>query len=370
MKSAHGLGQIFKVRVRVHYTWLVALALITAIVVTQFPEIFSLWQRIVFGLVTGLLLFVAVSLRQLAVVLLAISRGLSVRRLTLFVFGGVFQSSAESTRPVLERLVAVAGLVANLLMAGVFYGIYIGFVVAGSEIAAGLTQWLGFIYFMLALFHFIPAYPLDGGRLLASYLWPATGNYYRATKILSWVGWAIGLFLFGGGISLAVLGRQWFFGLLLILVGWSLVSGAGLSRRQAEFYAGLEGFNAGHMISKEYRFITPDLNIRNLVRDRVLVTGERYFVVKDGAKWEGVVTLHRLKSVPRRRWDSTAVRQVMVPVSRVKVARVEQSAVSLLEQMDDLRVSELPIVDGDEVVGIVTRDSLLRLVRSRAELGV
>jgi CBS domain-containing protein len=60
----------------------------------------------------------------------------------------------------------------------------------------------------------------------------------------------------------------------------------------------------------------------------------------------------------------------MVPVSRVKVARVEQSAVSLLEQMDDLRVSELPIVDGDEVVGIVTRDSLLRLVRSRAELGV
>jgi len=370
MKSALGLGQILKVRVRVHYTWLVALALITAIVVTQFPEVFSLWQRIAFGLVTGLLLFVAVSLRQLAIVSLAMSRGVFVRRLTLFVFGGVFQSSAQSTQPILERLIAVAGLVTNLVIAVVFYGIYIGFVIAGSEVVAGLTQWLGFIYFMLALFHFIPVFPLDGGRLLVAYLWPATGNYYGAIRILSWVGWAIGLIFVGGGISLIVLGQQWFIGLMMALVGWALTSAAGLSRRQAEFYAGLEGFNAGHMISKEYRFITPDLNIRDLVRDWVLVTGQRYFVVMDGAKWQGVVTLRRLKSVPRRRWASTTVGQVMVPASRVKVARVEQSAVSLLEQMDDLRASELPVLDKDEAVGIVTRDSLLRLARTRSELGV
>jgi CBS domain-containing protein len=100
----------------------------------------------------------------------------------------------------------------------------------------------------------------------------------------------------------------------------------------------------------------------------VLVTGERYFVVKDGAKWQGVVTLRRLKLVPRRRWASTTVGEVMVPASRVKAARVEQSAVSLLEMMDDLRVSELPVVDKDEAVGIVTQDSLLRLARTRSEL--
>jgi Zn-dependent protease len=370
MKSALGLGQIFKVRVRLHYTWLVALALITTIMVTQFPEVFGLWQRIAFGLVTTVLFFVAVSLRQLAVVLLAIGRGVSVRRLTLFVFGGVLQPSAEFTQPVLERLIAVAGLATNLLMAVIFYGIYIGFVIAGNEVVAAITEWLGFIYFMLALLHFIPVFPLDGGRLLASYLWSAAGNYYRAVRILSWLGWTIGLIFVGGGISLIILGREWFIELLLTLVGWALTSGATLSRREAAFYAGLEGFNAGHMISKEHRFITPDLNIRDLVRERVLVTGERYFVVKDGTKWQGVVTLRRLKSVPRRCWAATTVDKVMVPASQVKAARVEQSAISLLEMMDDLRVSELTIVDKDEAVGIVTRDSLLRLARTRSELRV
>jgi Zn-dependent protease len=367
MQSAHGLGQIFKVRVRVHYTWLVALALITAIVVTQFPEVFSLWQRIVFGLVTGLFLFVAVSLRQLAIALLAISRGMSVRRLTLFVFGGVFQSSAESTRPVLERLVAVAGLVANLLMAGVFYGIYIGFVVAGSEIVAALTQWLGFIYFMLALFHFIPGFPLDGGRLLSSYLWSATGDYFRAIRITSWIGWAVGLIFVGGGILLLALDRQWFSGLLLTLIGWVLAIAAGLSRRQAQFYEALRGLTGRDIMSQDCHFVSPQLSLSELVRNFVLVTGQRYFVVTDGTQWQGAVSIQSLKSVPRKQWGSTRVGEVMIPASQVRPAQVGQSAVSLLEQMDDLGIDEIPVLETDRVVGIITKDSLLRLARMRSE---
>jgi Zn-dependent protease len=368
MKSALGLGQIFKVRVRVDYTWLVALALITAIVVTQFPEVFILWQRIVFGLVTGVLFFVAVSLRQLALVLLAISRGMSIRRFTLFVFGGVFQSSAEFTRPVLERLIAVAGLATNLLMAGVFYGIYVGFVIAGNEVAAGLTEWLGFIYFMLALLHFVPAFPLDGGRLLAAYLWTATGNYFRAIRITSWIGWAIGLIFVGGGILLLALGQQWFIGLMMTLLGWGLASAAGLSRRQAQFYEALHGFTGRDIMTKESHFVSPQLTLSELVRNYVLVTGQRYFAVTDGAQWQGVVTLRSLKSVPRKQWDATRVSEVMIPASQVRSVQVGQSAVSLLEQMDDLGVDEVPVLETDRVIGIVTRDSLLRLARMHGEL--
>lgn len=368
MRSALGLGQIFKVRVRIHYTWLVALVLITAIVVTQFPEVFALWQRIVFGLVTGVFLFVAVSLRQLAIVLLAISRGVSVRHLTLFVFGGVFQSSTESTRPVLERLVAVAGLVTNLLMAGVFYGIYIGFVVAGNEVVAGLTQWLGFIYFMLALFHFIPGFPLDGGRLLAAYLWTATGNYFRAIRITSGIGWAIGLIFVGGGILLLALGQQWFIGLVMTLLGWVLASAAGLSRRQAQFYEALQGFTDRDIMTKEGHFVSPQLSLSELVHNCVLVTGQRYFVVTDGAQWQGVVTIKTLKSVSRKQWGTTRVGEVMIPASQVRAVQVGQSAVSLLEQMDDLRIDEVPVLETDRVVGVVTRGSLLRLARTRSEL--
>jgi len=370
MRSGHILGQILKVRVRVHYTWLVALALITAIVVTQFPEVFALWRRIVFGLVTGSLLFAAVSLRQLAIVALAISRGVSVRRLTLFVFGGVFQSPPEFTRPVLERLIAVAGLATNLLMAGLFYGIYIGFVVAGSEVAAALTQWLGFIYFLLALFHFVPAFPLDGGRLLAAYLWTATGSYFRAIRITSWTGWAIGLIFVGGGILLLVLGQQWFIGLVMTFMGWGLASATGMSRRQVQFYESLQGVTARDIMSQESHFISPQVSLNELVHTIILVTGQRYFVVTDGAQWQGVLTLRRLKAVPRKKWDSTPIGEVMTPASQVRPVRVEQSAVSLLEQMDDSGIDEAPVMEADRVVGIISRDSLRQLARTRRELKI
>jgi Zn-dependent protease len=368
MKSVLGLGQIFKVRVRVHYTWLVALGLITAMVVTQFPEVFSLWERLLLGLVTAVLLFIAVSLRQLVVVSLAINRGMSVKRLTLFVFGGVFQCSAESTRPILERLVAVGGLATNLLIAGVFYGIYVGFVVAGKEVAAGLTQWLGFIYFMLALFHFVPGFPLDGGRLLASYLWTATGNYFRAIRITSWIGWGVGLIFVGGGILLLALGRQWFIGLVMVLVGWVLASAAGLSRREAQFYEALHGFTGRDVMVREGYFVSPQLNLSELVRNSVLATGRYYFVVTDGAQWQGVVTLRGLKSVPRRRWGTIRVGEVMIPANQVRPVQAGQSAVSLLEQMDDLGIDEVPVLEIDKVVGIITRDSLLQLARVRRDL--
>ncbi len=143
------------------------------------------------------------------------------------------QIAKEATLPVLELLLAVAGLLCNLIIAGIFYVLYIVLAHAGNIIIDVLVQWLAFICFMLALFHFIPGFPLDGGRVLRALLWMATGDYERATRTASWTGWGIGLVFAIGGILILIITQQWFVGILLAFPGLVLQNAATHSRRQA-----------------------------------------------------------------------------------------------------------------------------------------
>ncbi|MBA7504239.1 putative zinc metalloprotease Rip3 [subsurface metagenome] len=232
MRSTPNLGRIFGVRVRLHYTWLAAIVLITAAVVTQFSTAYPLWQRIMLGIAASLLFFIAITIREFVLSFIATSKGTPVKRVTLFVFGGVSQIAKEDTLPSLELLLAVVGMLSNLIIAGIFYVVYIVLAHTDNIVVDVLVQWLAFIYFMLALFHFIPGFPLDGGRVLRALLWKATGNYERVTRIASWTGWAIGLIFTIGGILVLITTQQWLVGILLAFPGLVLQNAATHSRRQ------------------------------------------------------------------------------------------------------------------------------------------
>jgi len=369
MGSATKPGRILRVRIRLHYTWAIAFVLITAVVVTQFPEAYPLWQRIALGIAASLLYFIAVYIREFVLSLVALGKGIPVKRVTLFSFGGVSRIAREATLPILELLLAVAGLLSNLIIAGIFYVAYIVLVTAGSIIIAGLIQWLAFIYFMLALFHFIPGFPLDGGRVLRALLWRATEDYDRATHIASWTGWGIGLLCITWGI-LALVAGQWFVAILLAFMGWVLQSAVAQSRRQAALSKALQNIMAQDVMARECPIISQQLSLGQLVQGCILVTGQRYFVVADGDKLQGIVTMRNIKRIPKERWDSTLIGEIMTPASKLKSAQVEQPAVSLLEQMDELGINQIPVLEQDKVIGIVTRDSLIRLDKTRAELGM
>jgi Zn-dependent protease len=369
MKGASNLSRLLGVRIRLDYSWAVALVLITAVVVTQFPEAYPLWQRIALGLVASLLFFVAVGIREFALNLMALRRDIPVRRITLFIFGGAPQVAKEDTLPVLELLMALTGLLSNLLIAGIFYGAHLILVTAGSVVFAGLIQWLAFICFTLALFHFVPAFPLDGGRALRVVIWKATGNYDRATRIASLTGRGIGLLCITGGILELILAQQWFFGLLLVFVGWVLQNAAAQSQRQAVPYEMLRGTMARDMMTGGYPLIPQQLSLGQLIRDYILVTGQCYFLVVDGVKLRGIVTMRNIKRIPKGHRDSTPVGEIMIPLSELKVAHPRQPAASLLEQMDELGVNQMPVLENGALIGIVSRERLLRLVRARAKLG-
>jgi len=368
MRGISRLGRIFRVRLRLHRSWAIAFILITAIVVTQFPAAYPLWERAALGLVAGFLFFVAVSIREISLNFLALNEGIPGREVTLFVFGGVSQIAKEETRPVLELLLAAAGLLSNLVIAGAFYGIHSILVNTGSVLIDGLILWLSFLYFMLALLHFIPVFPLDGGRILRVLLWKVTGNYDGATRIVSWAGQVIGFFFIAGGILLLIFSRQWINGSVLALIGWVLNIGATQSHRPVILRKTLDGVVARDVIAREDHIISPELSLGQLVRDYIMVAGQRHFVVTDGVKLLGIVTIRNIKSVPKRRWNSTTVGEIMTPAGGLKIAQAEQPAASLLEQMDEWHIDHIPVLEQDRVIGVVVRDSIMSLVKTRAEL--
>ena len=371
MKIGLVLNRMLGVRLRLHPTWAVAFILIIAIVVTQFPEAYPVWQRVILGIAASLLFFIAVGFREIILNFLAINRGIPLQRVTLFAIGGLPQIPKGDTRPLLELLMVTAGLLLNLVIVGILYAFHSALVNTANVLVDGIILWTTYLYFLLTLFHFIPVFPLDGGRLLRTLLWKLTGDYDQATNIASWAGQGLGLLLIAGGILLLVLSRQWFNGLILVFVGWVLYLAAVQSRRQTALREALQHIATRDMLSGENPIIAvPQLTVGQLVRNCILVTGQRYFVVAEEGKLLGVVTIHDIKRVPKKRWNSTKVSRAMTPASRLKTASAQQSAASLLELMDELRIKRMPVLEKDKVIGVISRDSLNRLKKTRVELGM
>jgi CBS domain-containing protein len=371
MKIGPVINRMLGVRLRLHPTWAVAFILIIAMVVTQFPEAYPVWQRVILGVAASLLFFIAVGFREVILNFLAINRGIPLQRVTLFAIGGLPQIPKGDTRPLLELLMVTAGLLLNLIIAGILYAFHSALVNTANVLVDGIILWTTYLYFLLTLFHFIPVFPLDGGRLLRTLLWKLTGDYDQATNIASWAGQGFGLLLIAGGILLLVLSRQWFNGLILVFVGWVLYLAAVQSRRQTALREALQHIAARDMLSGESPIIAvPQLTVGQLVRNCVLVTGQRYFVVAEEGKLLGVITIHDIKRIPKKRWNHTKVSRAMTPASRLKTASADQSAASLLELMDELRIKRMPVLEKDKVIGVISRDNLNRLKKTRVELGM
>lgn len=201
-------------------------------------------------------------------------------------------------------------------------------------------------------------------------LWKITGNYNLATAITSGAGLAVGLSFIAGGILLLVLTQQWFNGVVLIFVGWLLQAAAMQSRHPVVWRRLLDGVKARDVLAHESPLINRQLSLSRLVHDYMLVSGHRYFlVVSRRAKLSGVVSASEVKKVRRKRWRSTRVGDIMTPASELRTAQVEQPAASLFEQMNEWQIDYMPVLKKDRVVGIVVRDSLKRLLKSRAEFG-
>jgi Zn-dependent protease/predicted transcriptional regulator len=366
MPRGINLGPVFSIPVRLHYTWFVALPLIAIALAVYFQGIYPLWLNIIHGIAASLFFLASICARELAHSFIAINRGMHVNSVTLYVFGGVPRITEQDTRPVPELLVAVVGPASSIVIAGIFYAFHYALAGLGTTMPAEFMQWLFFFNLMIALFNLIPAFPLDGGRALRAILLMIMGNYSRATRIAVLTGGVVGFLVIIAGILVLIIGGGWFAGIATAILGWFLADAATASRREVLVRDALRGITAHDMMTQDYTPIKQQLTF-GVVREYIINSGQHCFTVIEDGKLQGMVTLGDIQ-IPQKGWDSTRISDIMTPASKLKTAPRNQPAADLLEQMDDYEIEQIPVVEEDKLIGMVTRERLLRFLRARAVL--
>ena len=367
MGSAFNLGRLFGIQVRLHYTWFIIFMLVTVSLV--YPN----WSHLlswVMGIATSLLFFASVLAHELAHSLVGRVNGVTIKSITLFIFGGVAHMTREATRASAELKMAAAGPACSLAIGGLF-GLLWFLTQDTIEPLATMALWLASVNGLLAAFNLIPGFPLDGGRVFRSILWRSTGNYVRSTRIATRVGRGVGyLFILGGIVMMFLLPQAWFSGLWLAFIGWFLENAASASYRQVQWHEALRGFTAADVMTSDYLVVSSDITAGQLVQRYAIPSGCRFFMVADEGRFEGILTLHNIKTVPQQRWNVTQVGEIMTPLDKLKVAYPSQDALSILEQMGESDINQVPVVSEGIVIGLIARDNLIRFLRTRSELGI
>ncbi len=369
MGNAFNLGKVFGIQLRLHYSWFIIFVLLTVSLVS--PHWLSLLWWVI-GIITCLLLFASVLAHELAHSLVGRAHGIPIKSITLFIFGGIAQMTKEATRPGAEFKMAAAGPVCSLVIGGLFALLYL-FTPSTIEPISAMFYWLAYINVALAAFNLIPGFPLDGGRVFRSILWRVTDNYRRSTRIAARVGQGVGYLFILGGILIILLhpfGLDWFSGLWFCFIGWFLENAASASYRQVQSREALYGFTVSQAMTADCPVVPPSTTVSQLVQEYAFTTGHRCFLVAEEGRLMGVLTLHNIKTVSQPNWGATQAKDIMTPVDKLKVAYPDQDALSILEQMDESNINQMPVVSEGRVIGLITRDNLIRFLHIRSPSGM
>jgi Zn-dependent protease/CBS domain-containing protein len=362
------LGRIFGIPLYLHPSWFIIFLLITVSLATQFTSQHPAWtrdQHWALGIVTSFLFFASVVFHELSHSMVAKAYKIPVESITLFVFGGLSRITREPANGKQEFNVAIAGPLSSLFLAGCF-GLVWRYV-TGSEMIHAAAGWLAEINLMLALFNLVPGFPLDGGRVLRGIVWGITGDFTKATKIAANAGKFFAYLMILLGVWQALHGN-WVGGLWLAFIGWFLLSAAQESYASMAVRNTLAGVRAEDIMTRDVPTVTRDMSIDEYVHE-VLRTGSRCHVVTGAGTPVGLVTLAAARSVPRDEWKNTSIQAVMLPVDKIHSAAPEEPAMSILQRMQTQDINQMPVIADNHIVGMISRDSILRLLQTRLQVG-
>ena len=363
-KDGIPIGRIFGISIRLHYSWFVIFVLmIWGLSRDYFPSAYPEWGTAVSisaGIFTSLLFFASLLAHELMHSLVAQHHGIPVKAITLFLFGGVSQISEEPHDARTEFRIAVAGPLTSLILGGVFWLMWY-LLPQSLDVVAAVSFWLGWINILLAVFNLVPGFPLDGGRVLRSIIWWRTGSLLRATRLASGVGRGIGFLFIFGGVWLVFTGN-WSSGIWLGLIGWFLANAAASSYRQMAMQQALEGHTVSEVLSADCASVAPELSIERLVNDYIAPTGRRCFVVVREGITLGLVTLQEVKGVLRDTRARVVVAQIMKPMSSLKHVTPDAALLSVLDILTQDNLNQVPVLVDGRMIGLVTRENLLRFV--------
>ena len=379
------IATIAGIPIYVHPTWLVIFGLITWTLVEQYSVQHSDWsatEHWLVGILTSLLFFGSVLFHEMAHSLVAQRYKIKVVSITLFIFGGVARIERDPSKAMQEFNIAVAGPLASFFLYGAFYVLARMF--PYSEVVGALAYWLAYINVRLALFNLLPGFPLDGGRIFRAVAWGITGNYSKATRLAGLSGKlvAYAIIILGAWIALAkkitlgpfgTIEGDFVTGLWTAFIGWFILNAAQESVAQIEVRETLMGLRAQDVMSQDVPTF-PGGNTLEEYAAEVLRTGRRFHLVLTDDRLTGIMNVHALNAVPREEWAGTSVQAVMTPRENILLARPDEPLLGLLERLLASEVNQMPVVNETSegnmhIIGMVTRDSILRVIQTRSELG-
>ena len=355
------LGRVLGIPLGVSYSWFLVLALVVLVLDSHLGSRYPFWgdaQRWATATVVALLFFACIVAHEMAHSLVAIARGIPVKGITLFIFGGVSQIAREANSPRVELTIAIVGPLLSLLLGAVFLGLAFVTQDTVATVSAGALI-LAYANIGLGIFNLVPGFPLDGG--LRAAVWRLTGDPWKATLVAVTAGRVAGLLLILGGLALtATTGTVW--PLWLALVGWFLMQTASSSLRQARAHERLRNLRAHDVVESGLATVPESMHPGELMESDVLPKGHLYCLVSRDGEPSGLLPLMQLRKIRGARWDEVTVGELMLPLEGLARVAPSTEALEVLDLLNERSPNPVLVDHQGMLLGIVSKDGLTRLV--------
>lgn len=358
----------FDVRVDISWTFF-ALLIAMSLALGFFPALYKGWPSATYwwmaiGGVIGV--FFSIVIHELSHSLVSRAFGTGMTGITLFLFGGVAEMQGEPESAKAEFFTAIAGPAISIVLGVLF--LWLGGVDGEDRTPLlALFDYLGRLNFVLAIFNLIPAFPMDGGRVLRSILWAVKGDIRWATKWASGLGGLFGFMLMMLGLFAALSGGL-VQGLWWFLIGMFIRSAAQGSYQQMEVRRLMGGVTVRDLMHKDAHVVPPSLTIGELVDKYVYEFQQTAFPVSEHGRFVGVVDTAHLKSLPREDWTRKTVREVMTPPEEAPLVDPAQDAITALQSLQQGGADTLIVTEGPRVLGTLSRSDVMKLLGLKMDL--
>jgi len=370
-KGIH-LFTLFGFEVRLNWTWLILAVLITWSLATGFFPAYSpdmqtstYWWM---GVVGTIGLFFSIVFHELSHSLVARRYGIPMHGITLFVFGGMAQMHQEPHNPKSEILMSLAGPIASIIIGLVFLGVnYIGGQAFGQTAVGVVIGYLGIINLILAAFNLIPAFPLDGGRILRSVLWARGKDLRKATRISSRIGSGFGIFLIVMGV-LDFIGGNFIGGVWLALIGMFLRSISKNSYQQLLMRKALEGEPIKRFMKTDPVTVEPSITLEDLVENYIYRYHHKLYPVTRNGELLGCVSLPQVKQFSREQWEKHTVDDVVRKCDENNTVDENTDSVRIMSRMRKNGKSRMIVTKNGQLAGVITLKDLLEFLSLKVDL--
>jgi len=359
------------IRIRVDQSWFIAFFLFSwTLSEGYFPFQAPNYSTIVywvFGVLSALALFGSVLVHELSHCAVARRMGVPVRQITLFIFGGVSEmAQSHSNSPGSEFRITIAGPLASVGLGALFGGL--AYALAGSigRIESEALRYLTYVNFLLALFNLIPGFPLDGGRVLRSYLWYRSGSLVQATRLASGIGAAFATAMMGLGLVGVVTGR-FMIGIWLFVIGLFLKKSAENEYRSFQLRSTLEHLKVSDIMSPPVA-VNKGTTITDMINHYVFHYHDRVFPVVDRGRFIGMIDLRKLRKVPAAEWPNTYIDAYMADSSDYCVLDPDMDARETMRLLLECPLPKAPVVRNDVLLGFLTRTDLVEVIALKNDL--